>query len=130
MRELKEDRIYEFSNFIAEETGLTSGTIWVSTEKKGKFPRIKFFRGKDATDDTVSVKISKPPEVNMKVSSFKLSPKEKKEIFAFIEINYDTLLFYWKEGVGMNNTTRRDWEDGIKSIKSRKKNKEDLVKGK
>ncbi len=116
MKVLKEEQILEFSNFMADETGLTSGTIYVSEEEKRHLPRIKYYRGVGSRGDSATIKISKPPEVIEKASSFKLNSREKKEIFAFINKNYDHLLYYWKNVRDMSNEESVAWGRKIKKI--------------
>ena len=90
-------RFTEMANLDTDDTGLSHGTIYISNRNSSHSARIKFYRGspkKDALNAIVT--ISNNPEIIH--DPFKMTVKEKEEVFKFIKLNYRKLLTFWIRG--------------------------------
>jgi len=92
------------ANLRPEDTGIEGVIIWVSSgEYSGTAlqhgPRIKVMQGtklnKGAVENAVTVRLTDPPEV-----LGKLPTRGKKKVLAFVTLNREVLIQYWKFEIG------------------------------
>ena len=99
MKRYKEEKLIEMANLSVTTTGLSKGTIYISNRQGKHGARIKYYRNNPGKSSSASISISETPEVVS--DKLKLTTKEKKELFKFVELNYSLLLKYWDSGETM-----------------------------
>jgi hypothetical protein len=90
------DCIKEMANLRSNKTGLSHGTIYISTKEGNHGPRVKFYRDRPGVNKSVSINISKNPKVVE--DSINITAQEQKEVFEFVKLNYNKLIDFWNNG--------------------------------
>ena len=94
---LKEKQpLKEMANLRNTQTGLSNGTLYISTQEGNHGPRVKFFRGSPGNTPSASITISDTPEIIE--DSIDISEKEIREITAYVMKNKEALLNFWNNG--------------------------------
>jgi len=99
MKRYKEEviELREMANLRSKQTGLTKGTIYISTKEGNHGPRVKFYRDRPKeSSSSASITISKDPE--LVEDSVNITSKEFKEVSQFILLNLKSLLDFWNSG--------------------------------
>lgn len=105
------EELFEMANLRPDRTGLSKGTVYISTKHGQHGARIKFFRWKPSEGVSASISISLSPEVLY--DEINLSSAEIKELFNFVRKNYKTLMKIWDEGLDMDFD---EWSSIIQSL--------------
>jgi len=109
--------LLEFANLLPENTGLTSGIIYIySTDPGTHSQRVKFFREITNRSCFASIEIVKDVTPKILIDKIDLTKQEKQEIFRFIKLNYDVLMKFWNHGVEMYIDEVNDLLDDLKKI--------------
>ena len=110
-----EDHLHEMANLKNNKTGLSHGTIYISTSEGNHGPRVKFFKGRPGSYlPSASITISDIPTVVE--DSIGITINEKNEIIAFININKEKLLKIWNYGNSMYSNEFDKIKNSLKKI--------------
>jgi len=108
------ESLKEMANLRNSFTGVSHGTIYISSKEGNHGPRVKYFRGKPGKSfPTASFTISENPKVVE--DSIKLTALEIKEVSLFVRINKETLLQLWRNGAYLY---KEDWNALVDSLKA------------
>jgi len=107
----------EMANLRNNKTGLSHGTIYISTKEGNHGPRIKFYRDSPGVNKSASINISKNPEVVE--DSIHITGQEQKEVFEFVKLNYNKLIDFWNNG---NSWYSDEVDSFIKSLEKIQRN--------
>jgi len=106
LRQTSESEVFAMANLKPKKTGIEGVIIYTSTYfgSNGKRiphgPRIKVYLGTSpGAGKEVTVTISKKP----KILNGKLPANIKKDVFKFIDINFDVLMKYWEDQIDLDD---------------------------
>jgi hypothetical protein len=89
------EKFVEMANLDKDETGI-DGAIYISTKEGNHGPRIKFYRKLGKNQPYAGIAISQDHKILY--DDLGLTPEEKQKLFKFIDLNFDLLDDFWKNG--------------------------------
>ncbi len=122
---LKRDTaLSEMSNLRTTDTGLSTGTIYVSAKEGNHGARVKYYRGRPGKDKpSASISIAREPVVLEDSLTPPIKTQEQKEVIAFVKKNYTKLKNIWDTGLELY---KDEWDTLVNSLEPI--TKEDLKK--
>ena len=104
----------EMSNLRTVDSGLSTGTLYVSAKEGNHGPRVKYYRGGPGQNrPSASISVSKTPLVVEDSLKSPIKVQEQKEVKAFIIKNYLKLKVIWDTGLGLY---KDEWDKLINAL--------------
>lgn len=112
---LKRDTtLSEMSNLRTTDTGLSTGTIYVSAKEGNHGARVKYYRGRPGKDKpSASISIAREPVVLEDSLTPPIKTQEQKEVIAFVKKNYTKLKNIWDTGLELY---KDEWDTLVNSL--------------
>lgn len=112
---LKRDTtLSEMSYLRTTDTGLSTGTIYVSAKEGNHGARVKYYRGRPGKDKpSASISIAKEPVVLEDSLTPPIKTQEQKEVIAFVKKNYTKLKNIWDTGLELY---KDEWDTLVNSL--------------
>ena len=115
---LGDDDVMDLVNLTSEDTGV-DGIVMVTTAMGQHGPRVKYYVKTGKGQPSFSVSIAKKPKVLTSSLPERAVNRVSPDVIAWVALNSDALLSFWKEGQFWMRREVEEFFDGLKKLPKR-----------